>query len=867
MRALLMTLSWLQVLAAALNKGHDSIVLSALGCGAFGNPPAEVARIFHASLSNFNGLFKKVVFAIIDDHNSTSAADGKSNFQVFSKFFKSMPLDNPASELSEINFAKYKVCDEGSACKQGHDREHMKHNEHPFACPHLSACTNFDPVHRLLFTHRCPKWGMCDEWQDKAHSERFAHPRVCEQKEQCTNTDEHHRQHYLHLPLCELGHECPNSDSTCKKRHEQLSCQYGPFCPEFEDVAHWKKWGHPQPQVCEYAATCKQRDPEHLREYAHICPWGWQCKDRDKPGHQASLLHIRRAECPAEADGSVCQELCNDDHLDLYSHKGVRDIRINCERGAECADKKTKRHYQQYKHTPPHKTFVACQPCVSVGTVGTEAFEVDFAQNHADIEARVDKAVFGGGTLQPDPDIVDWAARVRPQHRCRLDIFQSMLVHGTVMSSTQMKSLKDPKGRHMHEPEPVLYCTSSPCGADTSTHAHMHTPGSSSPSLSLATAPTAHPASKTALIFSCPLAIAFSSSHKGAKKELVAHPDILKFAGAVCKQGGPKIEIVVKKLVAFVNEVVDMHYGVPIDSSQYRSRKSNCRSLLKGCGENFTIAKLEELAQEFAEASKNLGNPENYKGIGYKVDEEMKADETVFAIMGPHIGYYYGCIILIFKQDIMAHPDFSTTCGAGTSHASGRARTFKWKELAWPATKKTAANGADRTEHTQPERSQRILKYHTQKINAALPGFHEVIAKELAAATPKGSGARLSDVIKRHNWNTSDGGVDSHYLFEGHLPAVCPFSTVDKIIFPKHDYALLSDHEKEQLEHIFPLEGQIIVTESAEPPPALVDSPDWSARLANYHKTKNGELQTELLRLSREHALEPKTSVMPSGFS
>lgn len=184
--------------------------------------------------------------------------------------------------------------------------------------------------------------------------------------------------------------------------------------------------------------------------------------------------------------------------------------------------------------------------------------------------------------------------------------------------------------------------------------------------------------------FSCPLAVAFSSLHKGAKKELVAHPDILKFAGAVCKQDGYKIEIVHKKLVAFVNEVVDMHYGVPIDSSQYRSRKSNCRTLLRNCGEDFTIAKLEELAQEFAEASLNLGNPENYKGLRYKVDEEMKTDETVFAIMGPHIGYYYGCIILIFKRDIMAHPDFSTTCGAGTSHASGRARTFKWKELAWP---------------------------------------------------------------------------------------------------------------------------------------------------------------------------------------
>ena len=63
-------------------KGHDSLVLGALGCGAFCTPPAQMARLFHEVLdeSEFQGRFKKIVFAIIDSLSS-------NNFQPFSKEF------------------------------------------------------------------------------------------------------------------------------------------------------------------------------------------------------------------------------------------------------------------------------------------------------------------------------------------------------------------------------------------------------------------------------------------------------------------------------------------------------------------------------------------------------------------------------------------------------------------------------------------------------------------------------------------------------------------------------------------------------------------------------------------------------------
>ena len=55
-------------------KGHDSLVLGALGCGAFCTPPAQMARLFHEVMdeSEFQGRFKKIVFAIIDSPSSNN---------------------------------------------------------------------------------------------------------------------------------------------------------------------------------------------------------------------------------------------------------------------------------------------------------------------------------------------------------------------------------------------------------------------------------------------------------------------------------------------------------------------------------------------------------------------------------------------------------------------------------------------------------------------------------------------------------------------------------------------------------------------------------------------------------------------------
>lgn len=51
--------------------GHDSLILGALGCGAYYNPIMEVIEIFNKVLKDYNGCFKMIGFPIysVKDNN------------------------------------------------------------------------------------------------------------------------------------------------------------------------------------------------------------------------------------------------------------------------------------------------------------------------------------------------------------------------------------------------------------------------------------------------------------------------------------------------------------------------------------------------------------------------------------------------------------------------------------------------------------------------------------------------------------------------------------------------------------------------------------------------------------------------------
>ena len=77
------------ILRIARQKSHDTLVLGALGCGAYGNPPMEIARLFKAAFEEpeFAGAFRQVVFAILDDHNAHKAHNPEGNYRPFLEVF------------------------------------------------------------------------------------------------------------------------------------------------------------------------------------------------------------------------------------------------------------------------------------------------------------------------------------------------------------------------------------------------------------------------------------------------------------------------------------------------------------------------------------------------------------------------------------------------------------------------------------------------------------------------------------------------------------------------------------------------------------------------------------------------------------
>ena len=75
----------------ALLNGHDSIVLGAWGCGAFQNPPDQIAYLFHIVMNEpeFYHKFRKIIFAIKDNHYARKSHNPKGNLYPFVKEFAS----------------------------------------------------------------------------------------------------------------------------------------------------------------------------------------------------------------------------------------------------------------------------------------------------------------------------------------------------------------------------------------------------------------------------------------------------------------------------------------------------------------------------------------------------------------------------------------------------------------------------------------------------------------------------------------------------------------------------------------------------------------------------------------------------------
>lgn len=77
------------ILRIGLIHGHDAIVLGAFGCGAFKNPPAQIAALFKEVIEEdeFHDKYRKIVFAILENHHSGESHNPNGCLKPFEDVF------------------------------------------------------------------------------------------------------------------------------------------------------------------------------------------------------------------------------------------------------------------------------------------------------------------------------------------------------------------------------------------------------------------------------------------------------------------------------------------------------------------------------------------------------------------------------------------------------------------------------------------------------------------------------------------------------------------------------------------------------------------------------------------------------------
>ncbi|MBI9093505.1 MAG: TIGR02452 family protein [Sphaerochaeta sp.] len=78
------------IFKVAIQHNHQTLILSAMGCGAFCNPPNQIARLFREVLLEkpYRTAFSKIIFAIKDDHNTHKWYNPEGNYAPFAREFK-----------------------------------------------------------------------------------------------------------------------------------------------------------------------------------------------------------------------------------------------------------------------------------------------------------------------------------------------------------------------------------------------------------------------------------------------------------------------------------------------------------------------------------------------------------------------------------------------------------------------------------------------------------------------------------------------------------------------------------------------------------------------------------------------------------
>jgi uncharacterized protein (TIGR02452 family) len=754
--------------AIAHHHGHDCLILSALGCGAFRNPPIHIAMIFKSVIQQYAGYFKKIYFSIIDDYNTGNRHNPDGNYQPFKTILDDIIVQPSKHELDvnmmsgpyrilsknqgkiiidHVKIFDLPLCNYSSLCRDLNDTQHCQSYYHPPICPQYDSCdqNSKDEVHLSSFIHRtqCLHGGICKLTEDEKHLRLYHHPEFCSDHGFCINMNTNHLIKYLHVNLCKDNLKCisylKNDPDHCfSYRHCQPNCSFGGYCIHFHDKEHINNQVHPfrtpcplTPFACKYhmeylqakkdhSSKIRREIEEHCIVFSHVCPFGRQCREKTELHIQTSI-HIARNLC---SNLNHCSQLTDEEHLNSFTHSNIRDIRLVCKYSkSDCHERRNREHILNYRH-------IGNSNHIGIARYSGLNKNINFIHNQNQLLKTLVNYTETQKWKQPKDnieEITEWIRSLQPIHRCNQFIFESILIHGHVMSRKYMDRLRNAQF--------------------------------------VVNAVDQHP--KVRKIFKQHNNTVLQSYARDFIQALVA----IEFNKNISSNGLP---------VRSTSDVAAVSYPSSVNNEQFdiiRMRESQMKISLK----QDEINTIRNHAIRIAEASLKLHT--NPMGIGHGPDEVFGTNDHVFSVLGPHLGSYYGDIFIVFKHEIMFHPDSNFSIQAATSYGQG-GNTYQQRPwLTDPGTLKD-----------------RVQYFHSTKLHCSIPGYDHVAAMELIALTglkKKTMNVKLKDIQER--WMN----IDSHEVFESHLPHLIPLDYIDHIYMPKNVFYSLSPYAQNSTKEIF----------------------------------------------------------------
>jgi uncharacterized protein (TIGR02452 family) len=780
------------------DNGNEGIILGALGCGAFKNPPGHISEIFEKVIKKFSGCFKEIRFAIINDKNSLGDLQ-KTFIKKFGTedspriFHMICEQGSMCTDRKDANHSKYYVhpkdCKDGGLCSELKNHDHLRNFCHPDICDKGGMCKDSSKEHRKLLIHpdNCIDLGYCKKYFDKEHSFFFAHPEMCKLGALCDNSSENHKREFLHPYIkCKHGGVCNDLEVESHLREfvHPGPCKFGGNCEELSNSKHIFEYCHPP--ICEKGGKCTNQTEDHLFFYIHppICNYGGcctyytddhefvfkhpkLCKDKENCVEN-SLKHNIEYSHPKKSCkfGVKCSDV-SVDHQKFFSHPYLPI----CKDGILCGNKE-KKHREIFSH--------AClkgSTCIQINNPGhtINYLHLDLTMCHDGKECPLIRdrehlskffhpldsqykipCKFGSNCLD-----TQYEHNMKFSHPCFSHGCCEVLNWNEGIDFSGNKDYLDKMMSGQIVDGKLLKTVA----------AYVKT--------------NFHPIHRCKIdIFKMILKNGFllsrdfmskiqSDPRKYALQEVKQH----KALSNLMQQNNYKMNDEFEKLSKRVIERKEIEIKKdPAQMSLLSTISTEIGALFQSISKFFKdpadLTKCVDHVSSIAESAFT----QKLTGIGYVKDEEIQTNKQIFSIIGHHNGYHYGGIVFVLSQNIMHHPDFSMTPNAGTSFISGSALGNR----PW------ANQGTNKNTE----------KYFASKLNAATPGWEETFAKELILQ----GGGKMKTI---EEFEKSIVSRDSHAQFEGHMPSLVSFDFIEKIIISETDYKQLTKDEIETLQTHF----------------------------------------------------------------